>query len=70
MSWFGDLLQFGGGLYGDKQQVNAMNNLANVQQKQQNYEKGVIESGTIDPYGNVINRRDPSTGAFKTTNGS
>lgn len=67
MSLFSDLLLFGGSILGNNAQVDTTNKLAQVQQNQQNFEKDVIQSGQIDPYGNVINRRDPTTGAFKTT---
>lgn len=67
MSLFGDLLSFGGSYLADNAQVAQQNQQAQQQQNQFNYEKGVVDSGQVDAFGNILNRRDPTTGAFTTT---
>lgn len=71
MSLMGDLLGVGGAVYGAQETANAMRDAANTTaQSQQAINKNTLDfvsGGSVDAYGNIINRRDPVTGALTTT---
>ncbi len=71
MSLLGDLLGVGGSIYGSQTIADATRDAANTTasaQKAINQNTlDFVAGGSVDAYGNIINRRDPATGALTTT---
>lgn len=71
MSLLSDLLGLGGTVYAGKEIADATKSAADTTaQAQRDINQNTLDfvaKGAVDSYGNVINRRDPNTGALTTT---
>ena len=73
MSLAGDLFSVGGAVFGAKTTADATKRAEEINaasQEKINQDKlNLIKGGSVDAYGNILNRLDPETGALKTTLG-